>query len=252
MSDPLGQARREGVFVTTQWTQVLAARGQSDTARDALQVLCGVYYGPVIEFLRRTGLDQEPAREIAHEFFAQLIGSDGLRGLERGHGRFRSYLLGALKHFVANRRALELREKRGGGLEHVALDGANDTDHTAMVPSVREPLDAWFDREWALTLIERVLERIELESKAEGKAELFDALKPWLTMGQSSVSPNEAAQRLGLSEGALKVAVHRMRKRFRELVREEISRTLDTPGDIEAEMRHLVEALALEGLFRLR
>ena len=246
MSEPSGNARRDGVFVTTQWTQVLAARGQSEAAQDAMQVLCGVYYGPVIEFLRRTGLDVEPAREIAHEFFAQLIGSDGLHGLERGHGRFRSYLLGALKHFVANRRAHELREKRGGGIEHVAMDGSNDTDHSTMVPSVQGPLDAWFDREWALTLIEHVLERLELESKSQGKAEVFDALKPWLAMGQSSASPVETAQRLGLTEGALKVAVHRMRKRFRELVREEIARTLDAPEDIDAEMRHLVEALTLD------
>jgi RNA polymerase sigma-70 factor (ECF subfamily) len=246
MSEPSGTARRDGVFVTTQWTQVLAARGQSESARDALQVLCGAYYGPVIEFLRRTGLEAEPAREIAHEFFAELIGSDGLRGLQRGHGRFRSYLLGALKHFVANRKAYELREKRGGGIEHLAMDGTNDTDHAAMVPSVRGPLDAWFDREWALTLVEHVLERLEMESKSEGKADLFDALKPWLTLGQSSVSPQETAQRLELSEGALKVAVHRARKRFRELVREEIARTLHAPEDIEAEMRHLVEALTLE------
>lgn len=246
MSGPSDQERRDGVFVTTQWTQVLAARGESEVARNAMRDLCGVYYGPVIEFLRRTGLDVEPAREIAHEFFAQLIGTDGLRGLERGQGRFRSYLLGALKHFAANRRAHELREKRGGGIEHVAMGGANDTDTASMVPSVQGPMDAWFDREWALTLVEHVLERLEKETKAEGKTGLFEALKPWLSLGESSGSPVETARRLGLTEGALKVAVHRMRKRFRELVREEIARTLDAPEDIDAEVRHLVEALTLE------
>jgi len=161
-------------------------------------------------------------------------------------GRFRSYLLGALKHFVANQRARQQREKRGGMVEHVSIGGTSDTEEPIAIPASGTNLDAWFDREWALNLVERGLARLENEAKADGRLSQFEALKPWLTLNQTPASQVEAAHQLGLSEGALKVAVHRLRRRFRELVRVEIAQTLDRPDDIDAEMRHLVDALATE------
>jgi RNA polymerase sigma-70 factor (ECF subfamily) len=211
-----------------------------------MQSLCETYYGPILAFLRRTGLGEEDVRDTAHAFIGELMGSDGFRGLERGQGRFRSYLLGALKHFVANQRARQQREKRGGMVEHVSIGGTSDTEEPIAIPASGTNLDAWFDREWALNLVERGLARLENEAKADGRLSQFEALKPWLTLNQTPASQVEAAHQLGLSEGALKVAVHRLRRRFRELVRVEIAQTLDRPDDIDAEMRHLVDALATE------
>lgn len=223
-------------FHTTRWTLVRNSRGDTAEARDALAQLCELYYGPVLAFLRREGRDEDAARELAHGFFSKVLAGDFLGEAASDRGRFRSYLLGSLKHFLAKRRRDESREKRGGDAEHLPLEA----EHQITPPAT----DAFFDREWALAILDRALAALQAEEEEAGKATQFEALKPWLA-GSSEPEPQEAcAARLGMSSGALKVAIHRLRKRFRELVRGEIAATLDDPADLDQEMRHLVEALA--------
>lgn len=228
-------------FHTTRWTLVRNARGDTPESREALRELCANCYAPVVAFLRRDGRDEEPARELAHEFFAQILAGDALGNVDRARGRFRSYLLGAVKHFLANRRRNAARGKRGGGVEPVSMEenartsGAEIADGTASLP------DAEFDREWALAMIGRALTLLE---KEHGEAVQFAVLKPWLTPGGAPEPQETAAARLGMSEGALKVAIHRLRKRFRTLVRAEVVQTLHDPADLDEEMKHLVAALA--------
>jgi DNA-directed RNA polymerase specialized sigma24 family protein len=224
-----------GSFHTTRWTLVRNARGDSVEARDALGALCELYYEPVVSFLSRTGRDRDTARELAHGFFEKVLAGDFLGEPEPGRGRFRSYLLGALKHHLLNQRRDEGREKRGGGWEQVGLE----LEHLVTLP------DADFDRAWALAIVERALATLEREESH--RADQFGALKPWLAAGEIGESQDATAARLGLSVGALKVAIHRLRRRFRDLVRSEVAATLHDPAELDDEMRHLVEALAGRG-----
>ena len=238
-SGPSGSA-----FVTTRWTRVLAARGDSESARAALGELCAAYYGPVVAFLERTGCGTEDPREVAHEFFARLLGQDGVDGAEPARGRFRSYLLGAVKHHLANRRLRAGRECRGGGAEHQSLDAATDTEVGSVAPEEASNLEALFDREWALAVVERSLAALELEAATADSRRQFVELRPWLSLDAAPGTQAAAAARLGMNEGAVKVAIHRLRRRFRDLVRAEVAQTLPEGGDLNAEVRHLIEALA--------
>jgi len=240
------KASSSGVFITTRWTQVLAARGHSDLGRVALSELCSAYYGPVMAFLTRTGCGPEEPRDVAHEFFASLLAGDGLAEVQRHRGRFRSYLLGALKHFVANRRLHASREKRGGGLEHLSLESGTDTGTEIQCAATFPPVDALFDHEWAVTVVESALAELEREATVAGNHHQFTVLKAWLSFDADPGSQSGAAARLGLHEGAVKVAVHRLRRRFRQLVRAEIAQTIPEDDDPEAELRHLMESLTIE------
>ena len=232
-------------FVTTRWTLVRNARGASPEAHQALSDLCSTYYAPVIAFLRREGRTEDVARELAHEFFAKVLADDSLAEVDRGRGRFRSYLLGAVKHFLANRRRDAAREKRGGEVEHLVIAEGTDTSPGVEVADATAfPPDAVFDREWALALVERSLTALQQECEASGHAGQFVTLKPWLTPAGPPISQSDAAASLGLSEGALKVAIHRLRHRFRELVRSEVAQTVYDQAELDDEMKHLVNALA--------
>ncbi len=234
-------------FVTTRWTQVLAARGDSESARAALSELCSAYYGPVVAFLTHTGCGTEEPREVAHEFFAGLLARDGLAGADRNRGRFRSYLLGALKHFVANRRLRAGREKRGGGAEHEPLEAGTDTKfEVPAAPADAAKLEALFDHEWAVSVVEHVLGALGAEAAAEGGEAQFGVLKAWLSFDIAPGSHAGAARLLGINEGAVRVAVHRLRRRFRELVRAEIAQTIPAGEDVDGELRHLLDALSTE------
>jgi len=229
-------------FLTTRWTLVRNAHGDTPEAREALRELCANCYSPVVAFLHREGRDEESARELAHEFFARVLAGDAFGEAELGRGRFRSYLLGAVKHFLMNHRRDATREKRGGGREHTTLDEGTDTSPGAqIVDRAALPPDAAFDRAWALTMIARALTSLEQES---GDPARFAALKPWLTPSARPAPQSATAAQLDMSEEALKVAIHRLRKRFRSLVRAEVSHTLHDPADLDDEMRHLVAALA--------
>ena len=231
-------------FHTTRWTRVLAARGDSPDARQALSDLCAVNYAPVLRFLRASGHDADEAQDLAHGFFATVLMDRSLEAVDPELGRFRSYLLGALKHFIGKQHALASRLKRGGGMQRVALDAGTETGHGQVPAELRaEAPDAVFDREWALAVIERALGTLEEEHEASGSKEMFAVLKPWLSASSAPPMHVDVAAKLGMSEGALRVAIHRLRKRFRELVRAEVLQTLQDPGDLDSEMQHLIKAL---------
>ena len=217
-------------FHETRWTLVLRARGEGAEARAALSDLCAAYYAPVVAFLRREGREEDAAREMAHAFFAGLL-AGGVGAPERGRGRFRSYLLGALKHFLSKHRAAALAEKRGAGAEHIAL--TTDTAAGLPLPVAADETLA-FDREWAHALIARALAALEVEKPAH-----FPALKPWLD-GGASIAQADAAHALSMSETAVKVAIHRLRARFREIIRAEVAATVNDPADAADELRHLL------------
>jgi len=230
-------------FRTTQWTQVRRAKADSKAGRQALADLCNAYYEPVVAFLRCELRDADAAREMTHEFFAHVLRGDAFTGAEQERGRFRSYLLGAVKHFRAHQREAARRLKRGGGAESVPLND-EDADEARSVADPTAPTpDATFDREWALTVLARALEALRLECVAEGREAFFEQVKPWLTGDAERGDQAALAASCGLNATALKVAVHRIKKRFRQAVKAEIAGTLDDPSQVEAEMRDLFTAL---------
>jgi len=231
-------------FHTTHWTLVRRASTQSVEGRHALSELCAAYYEPVIAFLRREGRDEDAAREVAHEFFRGLLEKPSLECAAQAQGKFRSYLLGALKHFLARERERIGRQKRGGGAVFASLDADDDASPPIILADRHElPPDEFFDRQWALAVLDRAFTALESERVAQGKAEDFSRLKPWLIGEAAHGDQATTARGLGISEGALKVAVHRLRRRFRELLKAEIAQTLEEPERTGDEMRHLFCAL---------
>jgi RNA polymerase sigma-70 factor (ECF subfamily) len=200
-----------------------------------------------MKFLQHEGRDEDTARDLTHDFVARVLSSGGFDGADPERGRFRSYLLGALKHFLADQRERARRQKRGGGHAPESLDAALGTD-TSPGFQVADPSatvrDAFFDREWALTVMDRALSALQKEFADAGKLDEFDVIKPWLMGDTATGSQADAARRLGLTEGAVKVTIHRLRKRFRTVVRAEISQTLRDPAFVDEELGHLIEALA--------
>jgi RNA polymerase sigma factor (sigma-70 family) len=234
-----------GIFVTTQWTQVLATRGDSPEARQALSDLCAAYYTPVFILMRRASPSEEAARDLTQEFFARLLSRAGLGQVDPERGRFRFFLLGAVRHFLADVHDEQCRLKRGGGRVPISLDAGTDSSPDLEAAVTTAPsLDLEFDREWAMTLLDRALDRLGREQAEAGKGEQFPALKPWLTGDKQEVSLADLAARLGMGEGALRVALHRLRKRFRELVREEIAGTVGDSAHVREEMGYLLEVLS--------
>jgi DNA-directed RNA polymerase specialized sigma24 family protein len=232
-------------FALTRWTLVERTRGSSPEAKAAMRELCEAYYAPVVAFVRREGYSGDLARDMAHEFFARFLSADSIGGADRGCGRFRSYLLGAVKHFLMNQKREAASEKRGGGVAHIAIGSGMDTSSDTDVADSRAiSPDAMFDREWALVIIHRALAALEAEYAAAGNGEQFATLAPWISPAGPSQSQSETAARLTMSEGALKVTIHRLRKRFRELVRADVAQTLDDPAELDSEMQHLITALA--------
>jgi RNA polymerase sigma-70 factor (ECF subfamily) len=234
-----------GIFVTTQWTQVLATRGDSPEARQALSDLCAAYYTPVFVLMRRAAPSEEAARDLTQEFFARLLARAGLGQVNPERGRFRFFLLGAVKHFLADVHDEQGRLKRGGGRAPISLDAGTDSSPGLEIADTSVPSpDLEFDREWAVTLLDRALDRLGREQAEAGKWAQFPALKPWLTGDKQAVSQAALAASLGLSEGALRVTLHRLRKRFRELVKEEIAGTVGDSAHVREEMRYLLEVLS--------
>ena len=238
---------RGAVFATTHWTLVLRAQGDAPEARAALGELCEIYWSPVFRFLRREGRDEDTALDLTQEFFARLLSRGGVENVQRERGRFRSFLLGALKHFLMDLRRGEQRQKRGGGIAHDLIDsgGATDTEAGLQItdPSAAVP-DAFFDRQWALTVMDRALNEVRDALKESGKERQFEHLKPWLVGDAEGLSQADTARELGVTPGALKVAIHRLRKRFRDVVQQEIAQTVDDTDEIEGELRHLIAALS--------
>jgi RNA polymerase sigma factor (sigma-70 family) len=233
------------LFLTTHWTQVLASRGQTPEARQALSDLCATYYEPVLAFLRHSGHDADTARDLAHEFFAGLLQRHGLEGADPTRGRFRTYLSGAVKHFLANQRTASRRQKRGAGAPHDSIQvGTEMSPAMEIADQSSLPPDALFDREWALSLLDRALSLLAREAEQGGSREQFETLKPWLAGTRTDLSQAQAARSLGMTDGAVRVAIHRLRRRFRELVKAEIAQTVAESSDIGPELEYLVTVLS--------
>lgn len=233
------------VFCTTRWTLVSRARGETPEARAALGDLCAAYWNPVFHFLCREGRNEDDSRELTQAFFAKLLGGAGIGDANPAKGRFRSYLLGSLKHFLANQRRDANREKRGGGAVIESIDGGGSETSPGL--QVVDPGagadDAWFDRHWALAVMERGLDRVRESFGQAGKEEQFKILKPWLMGDPEGLSQADAAGQLGMTRAAVKVAVHRLRQKFGEAIRSEIAETVETEEEIAAELRYLIEVL---------
>lgn len=236
---------RPDCFVTTRWTVVLTAGRKSSPQSDAaLAELCRVYWYPLYTYVRRRGHAKEEAEDLVQAFFERFLARNYLEGLSSERGRFRAFLLAALKHFLANEWDKANRLKRGRQWEHLSVDWEGADDRYHLEPADPATPESSFDRAWALALLERVVVRLESECAATGRVALFARARTFLTVGSEAIPYGAAAAELGMEEGALRVAVHRLRKRYRELLREEISQTLADPAMVEEELRSLRAALA--------
>ena len=233
------------IFATTHWTVVLAAgRSRSPQAARALEELCRTYWFPLYAYVRRRSHTKEDAEDLTQAFFTRLLEKNSFADLDSEKGKFRAFLLASLKHFLANERDKEHAQKRGGGAVPLSLDWQT-ADTKFQVTDATEPSpDKAFDREWALALLAKVIDRLQAECVADGKAKLFEQLKTFLTAGQAESAQRDVALSLGMEEGAVRVAVHRLRKRYRQLLRDEIANTLDDPAMVDEEMRALFGAFS--------
>ena len=230
-------------FATTRWTVVLTAgRRSTPQANLALEELCCIYWYPLYAYVRHQGHSKEDAEDLTQAFFARFLEKNYLEGLRSEKGKFRAFLLAALKHFLANEWDRAHRQKRGGGVTPLSLDWQSADTRYQIDPADNLSPDKLYDRAWAVTLLERVITRLHDESTTDGKSKLFEQLKPFLMVGKSAIPYAQAAAALDVTEGAVRVAVHRLRRRYRELLREEISQTLSDPVQIEEEMRALFSA----------
>ncbi len=221
-----------------------AGRRHTPQSDGALEELCRTYWFPLYAYVRRRGHGKEDAEDLTQEFFARFLGKNFLGTVASEKGKFRAFLLASLKHFLANEWDKSQAQKRGGGAAPLSLDWQT-ADTQFQVAAANEPSpDQAFDREWALALLAKVIGRLQKECAAEGKNKLFDQLKIFLTTGKGAVSHAAAAKNLGMDETAVRVAVHRLRKRYRTLLREEISQTLADELQVAEEMRALFGAFA--------
>jgi RNA polymerase sigma factor (sigma-70 family) len=231
-------------FATTRWSLVLAAgqRG-SPQSSDALATLCVNYWYPLYAYVRRLGHDADEAQDFTQAYFARLLEKNDLAAADPGRGRFRAFLLTSLKHFLANEWDRARAEKRGGGRSVLSIDFGTAEERYRAEPSHDLTPEKIFERRWALVLLENVLARLHDESAQAGKADSFDRLKGFLTGEQAAVTYGKLAVELNTSEGAVKVAIHRLRRRYRELLRAEIEETVADSDEIDQEIRDLFSAL---------
>ncbi len=237
-------ASRAALFATTHWSVVLAAgQEESPRAAEALEKLCRTYWYPLYAYVRREGHSAADAEDLTQEFFARLLARNSLAQVGPQKGKFRSFLLAALRHFLSDQRDRARAMKRGGGTDCVSLDAQSAEDRYRLEPVDRMDAERIYERRWAVTLLEQALRRLRDESVVAGKAELFEHLRGFVA-GESDVSCAEAAAQLGLTESAVKSVVHRLRERYRELVREEIAHTVADPAEIDAEIRYLITVMS--------
>jgi RNA polymerase sigma factor (sigma-70 family) len=233
------------IFATTRWTVVLAAGGRGTPQADvALEELCRTYWYPLYAYVRRHGHSHEDAQDLTQAFFARLLEKNYLEGISNNGGKFRAFLLVAIKRFLANEWDRANRQKRGGGVAPLSLDWQDADTRYQINPADDVSPDKLYDRAWALTVLERVITRLRDENSAEGKAKIYSQLKHFLMAGKDEISYGQAAAALQMSEGTVRVTVHRLRRRYRELLREEIAQTLSDPAQADEEMQVLFCALA--------
>jgi RNA polymerase sigma factor (sigma-70 family) len=240
VTDPPASQRPRARFPTTHWSQVVRAGDRSAPgARDALADLCAAYWYPLYAFIRRRGHDPEAAEDLVQGFFAGLLEKESLAAIDRTRGRFRSFLVAACAHYLSNRHDHERALKRGRGQAIVPIDVVSAEDRYRCEPAHELTPERLFERRWATTLLDHVLGRLESEMAAAGKAATFAALKPALLGSAERLSYARIAADLNCSEGAARGAAHRLRARYRALLRQEVARTLDDPSAVDDEIRDL-------------
>jgi len=232
-------------FVTTRWSVVLAAGDQAGShCAESLQTLCETYWYPLYAYARQHGHQAQDAEDLTQAFLAKLIERNLAQVADRARGRFRSFLLTSFKHFIADQRDRARTQKRGGQARVFSLDLSDAETRYQREPGHDTTAEDIFERRWALTVLDTVFARLRERYAADGKSGLFDQLKPCLTQAGSAIAYADLSVQLSLSEGALRVAVHRLRQRYRDLLRAEIEHTVADPSYVEDEIRHLFQALA--------
>jgi len=235
---------RHAAFVTTHWSVVLtAARSDTTRAQDALAKLCQTYWHPLYAYVRRRGHSPEDAQDLTQEFFARLLERNAIATVSPEKGRFRSFLLASLNHFLSDEWDKARAQKRGAG-KVISLDTQNAETWLRQQPVEKLTPEKAFELRWAITLLEQVYRRLEEEHRRQGKTELFDALRTTLAGPGNSAPYAELAARLNMNEGAVKVAVHRLRQRYRALLRETIAETVESEAEVEEELRYLMRVVA--------
>jgi DNA-directed RNA polymerase specialized sigma24 family protein len=252
MATPESEAEQEKTpagaaqFANTHWSVVLMAGDKRNPTRAlaSLEKLCRVYWHPLYFYARRQGENPHDAQDLTQEFFARLLQNDWLDSVDRGKGRFRSFLLAAFKHFLSNERDKARAQKRGGGQVPIPIDAGNAETHYGFEPAEQMTAEKIFERRWAMTLLEQTAARLREEYKRDGKTELFEQLKVTLTEPRGTIAYADLGRTLHMSEGAVKVAVHRLRLRYRAVLRSEVADTLADPADVEDEVRQIFKALS--------
>jgi RNA polymerase sigma factor (sigma-70 family) len=232
-----------GLFPKTRWSIVVAARASSPESAAALEVICRAYWYPLYAYIRRYGHSAEDAQDLTQEFFWRLLEKRWLEAADPAEGKLRTFLIVAVKRFLNKEWRRVSAQRRGGAQAHLPFDTAFAETRYAADSDALAP-DETFDQQWALTLLDLTINRLQAEFTTAGKPQDFEILKNCLTADRGAIDYAVVARGLGTSEGAARVAVHRLRKRFREIYREEISQTLSDGADLEAELRHLAAALA--------
>jgi RNA polymerase sigma factor (sigma-70 family) len=231
-------------FPTTHWSLIQAAqRRPSAEARQALETLCRIYWPPVYAYIRRGGINTVEAQDLTQAFFTELLAKDSLVQATPERGRFRSFLLVACQHFLANQHARARAKKRGGGQSPLSLDLATAENHLSLEPATGTTPEQEYERQWAIALLRQVMDCLEEECRRRGKADLFAALKPWLIGEQAEGTYAATAEKLAMTPAAVKMAAVRLRRRYRELLREAIAQTVATAEDVDDEIRYLFTAL---------
>lgn len=239
------EAAAPRVFATTHWSVVMAAGQEgSAPAQGALETLCRGYWYPIYVYVRRKGYGPDDAQDLTQEFFSQLIGKELLRLADRNKGKFRNFLLAALDYFLAREWSRAHRQKRGGQFNFVSLDQQGPEERYRLEPADNDSPERKFLRHWALTILKQTLNGLESECEANGKGALFREVKNLLSGEREGPAYAEISQRLGMAEGAVRVAVHRLRQRYGELLRGEIAQTVGGPEEVDEEMRYLLSALS--------
>lgn len=231
-------------FATTHWSRVLAARDpDAPGSTDALNQLCQEYWRPLYAYIRRRGHGPQESEDLTQGFFEKFLAKDYLGDLTPGMGRFRSFLLTCLKHFLANQWDHDHRQKRGGGQITVSFDAARAEEDYGLEPADQVTPEIVYERQWAMTVLDTVLLRLRAELVQSGREALFNELKPFLRGENASGSYAEVSARTGLQETAVRVAVHRLRRRYGELLRAEVTRTVADEAEVQDEIRHLIDSL---------
>lgn len=229
-----------GDFPVTRWSLVLAAQSDQPNGREALERLCSAYWFPLYSYVRRRGFSPQDAEDLTQGFFAQMLEGNRLQLLAEEKGRLRAYLLKSMKNFIARRWVYESAQKRGGGVWTISIDQPDAEQRYQLEPSdPNADPERIFEMRWAMMILERSFEALRAECESTGKADQFAALGGFLT-GEAEEGRRQAAEKLGISEGATRVALHRLRKRYRALMEAEVAGTLTEPEDLNSEINHLI------------